>query len=121
MAVRRVVPDVAVASPEALAASRAFYAALGLVEVMDLGWVVTLASPRNPTAQVTLATHDEGAEVVPDMSIEVEDVDAVYAAVLAAGTPVVRELRDEEWGVRRFFVTDPNGKVVNVVAHRQTG
>jgi catechol 2,3-dioxygenase-like lactoylglutathione lyase family enzyme len=113
-----VVPDVRVESAQALAASRAFYAALGLVEVMDLGWAVTLASPDNPTAQITLATHDAGADLVPDMSIEVGDVDAVHAALVAAGVPVVRELRDEPWGVRRFFARDPNGRVVNVVSHR---
>jgi hypothetical protein len=27
-------------------------------------------------------------------------------------------LQDEEWGVRRFFVRDPNGRVVNVLSHR---
>lgn len=118
MGVRRVVPDVRVESPQALAASRGFYEAIGLEVVMDLGWVVTMASPGRPTAQVTLATRDEGAEVVPDMSIEVADVDAVYAAVVASGARIVLTLRDEAWGVRRFFAADPNGRVVNVLSHR---
>jgi hypothetical protein len=26
-------------------------------------------------------------------------------------------LRDEEWGVRRFMLRDPNGTVVNVLSH----
>ena len=47
------------------------------------------------------------------MSVEVEDVDAVYAAVCESGADIVRALQDEEWGVRRFFVRDPNGRVVN--------
>lgn len=118
MAVRRVVPDVRVGSAADLAASREFYGVLGLETVMDLGWVVTMAAPGNPTAQITLATRDEGADVVPDLSIEVEDVDAVYAAVVASGARIVHGLRDEEWGVRRFFAVDPNGRVVNVVSHR---
>ncbi|MDX6353323.1 MAG: hypothetical protein QOF98_226 [Streptomyces sp.] len=118
MSVRRVVPDVQVASPEALAASREFYASLGLEEVMDLGWVVTLAAPGNPTAQITLATRDESAALVPDISIEVGDVDAAHAAVVATGARIVHELRDEEWGVRRFFALDPNGRVINVVSHQ---
>lgn len=101
-----------------MAAGRRFYRTLGLEEVMDLGWVVTLASPANPTAQVTLITRDESAGTVPDMSIEVDDVDAVYAAVVASGARIVHPLRDEEWGVRRFFAEDPNGRVVNVVSHR---
>ena len=27
-------------------------------------------------------------------------------------------LTDEEWGLRRFFVRDPNGAVINVTEHR---
>ncbi len=116
MSVRRVVPDI---HSQDMEGSREFYGLLGFEEVMNLGWVMTMASPENPTAQVILMTEDRGApETPPDMSVEVEDVDAVYAAVLASGAPIVRELRDEDWGVRRFFVRDPNGKVVNVVSHR---
>ncbi|MDI2127696.1 VOC family protein [Yinghuangia seranimata] len=116
MSVRRVVPDVA---SERFAESRDFYGLLGLVEVMNHGWVMTLASPENPTAQVTFASHDATAAVRADMSIEVDDVDAVYAAVVASGAEIVHPLRDEEWGVRRFFAVDPNGRVVNVVSHRR--
>ncbi|MEU8998793.1 VOC family protein [Streptomyces caniferus] len=115
MPVRRVVPDI---QSDALEESRTFYGLLGFEEVMNLGWVMTLASPANPTAQLTFMTHDRTGPVVPDMSIEVDDVDAAHAAVLAAGADIVRPLQDEEWGVRRFFVKDPNGRVVNVVAHR---
>ncbi|MEU5954512.1 VOC family protein [Streptomyces sp. NPDC047525] len=52
------------------------------------------------------------------LSVEVDDVDAVYAAVRASGAEIVHPLQDEEWGVRRFFVRDPNGQVVNVLGHR---
>ena len=115
MTVRRVVPDI---RSDALEESRDFYGLLGLVEVMNLGWVMTLASPDNPTAQVILMGPDATAAVQPDLSIEVDDVDAVHAAVVAQGAEIVHSLRDEPWGVRRFFVRDPNGRVVNVVSHR---
>ncbi|WP_217238730.1 VOC family protein [Streptomyces sp. AC555_RSS877] len=118
MTVRRVVPDIHVRSEEAMRTNRDFYGLLGLEEVMNLGWVTTLASPSNPTAQIMFLTEERTAPVVPDMSVEVEDVDAVYARVAASGAEIVRELRDEEWGVRRFFVRDPNGRVVNVLGHR---
>ncbi|TJZ54613.1 glyoxalase [Streptomyces piniterrae] len=114
MSVRRIVPDI---QSDDLGKSREFYGLLGLEEVMNLGWVMTLGSPANPTAQVTFMTHDQTGPVTPDISIEVEDVDAVYAAVLASGAQIVRSLQDEEWGVRRFFVKDPNGRVVNVLGH----
>ncbi|WP_026127932.1 VOC family protein [Nocardiopsis lucentensis] len=114
MSVRRVVPDI---QSKAMEESRDFYGLLGLEEVMNLGWVVNLASPSNPTAQVILMSRDETAPVTPDMSIEVDDVDAVHAAVVDSGAEIVHPLQDEEWGVRRFFVRDPNGRVVNVVGH----
>lgn len=115
MAVRRVVPDI---QSDAMEESLDFYGRLGLEEVMNMGWVVTMASPSNPTAQLILMTQEQTAPVTPDLSIEVEDVDAVYEAVRAGGAEIVRELQDEEWGVRRFFVRDPNGRVVNVLNHR---
>ncbi|KOG36460.1 VOC family protein [Streptomyces resistomycificus] len=118
MTVRRIVPDIRVESEDGMSHSRDFYGLLGLEEVMHLGWVMTLASPANPTAQISFFTEERTGPVVPDLSVEVEDVDAVYAQVVASGAEVVRELRDEEWGVRRFFVRDPNGRVVNVLGHR---
>jgi catechol 2,3-dioxygenase-like lactoylglutathione lyase family enzyme len=115
MSIRRVMPDI---RSEAMEESRDFYGLLGFEEVMNHGWVMTLASPSNPTAQVTFMSHDKTAPVVPDMSIEVDDVDAAYAVMRENGAEVVHPLQDEEWGVRRFFVRDPNGRVVNVLSHR---
>jgi catechol 2,3-dioxygenase-like lactoylglutathione lyase family enzyme len=114
MSVRRVVPDI---HDENFAPNRDFYGLLGFEEVMNHGWVMTLASPSNPTAQISFAATDAAAPVVPDMSVEVEDVDAVYADVVASGAEIVYPITDEEWGVRRFFVRDPGGRVVNVLGH----
>ncbi|MER8235478.1 VOC family protein [Streptomyces sp. NPDC101490] len=115
MTVRRAVPNLRTASPER---TGGFYGLLGFEEVMDHGWIRTLASPSAPTAQISLMTRDLTAPVVPDLSVEVTDVDAVYETVRAAGAEIVHPLTDEEWGVRRFFVRDPDGRVVNVLSHR---
>ncbi|MFF2198360.1 VOC family protein [Streptomyces sp. NPDC058157] len=115
MSVRRVVPHV---RSEAVRESREFYGLLGFEEVMNHGWIMTLASPSSPTAQISFMAGDRTAPVTPDMSVEVDDVDAVYAAVRESGAEIVHPLQDEEWGVRRFFVRDPNGRVVNVLGHR---
>ena len=71
-----------------------------------------------PAAQVSVMTADKTAPVSPDFSVEVDDVDAAYAAVRDSGAEIVHPLQDEEWGVRRFFVRDPSGRVVNVLNHR---
>ncbi|MFB7946895.1 VOC family protein [Kitasatospora phosalacinea] len=115
---RRVVPNLRVAGEGAQRRNLEFYRLLGLEEAMNHGWIMTLFAPGNPTAQLSLATRDGTAPVVPDLSVEVDDVDATYAAVQESGAEIVHPLRDEEWGVRRFFVRDPNGRVVNVLGHR---
>ncbi|NEC48354.1 glyoxalase [Actinospica acidiphila] len=115
MTVRRVVPNLQSENPER---NGEFYGLLGFEEVMNHGWITTLASPSNPTAQVSVMTEDATAPVHPDLSVEVDDVDAVYEAVRKSGAEIVHPLQDEEWGVRRFFVRDPDGRVVNVLGHR---
>ncbi len=113
--IRRVVPDITTAD---LATSRDFYTGLlGFEVAMDLGWVVTLASPTNPTAQITLVAPTDDP-VHADISIEVDDVDAVHAQVTERHLEIVYPLTDEDWGVRRFFVRDPNGVMLNIVSHR---
>jgi uncharacterized glyoxalase superfamily protein PhnB len=83
-----------------------------------LGFVVTLASPTNPTAQITIMRDDGSSRVLPRVTVEVADVNAAHAEAVRRGAEVVYPLTDEPWGVRRFFVRDPNGVVINVMGHR---
>lgn len=116
MGVRRVVPNLQAEDP---AASAGFFGdVLGLEIVMDHGWIVTYADPADRTAQVSLMREDASAPVRPDASIEVDDVDAVHAAAIHGGYEIVHPLTDEPWGVRRFFVREPNGRVLNILSHR---
>ncbi|MCC7540506.1 MAG: VOC family protein [Deltaproteobacteria bacterium] len=48
--------------------------------------------------------------------LEVADVDAEHARLVAAGVPIVRPLQDNPWGDRSFMVNDPAG--VGVYVHR---
>ena len=115
MTVRRVVPNLTVAD---LAGARdAYVATLGLTEVMNHGWILTLAD-ADRGHQISLMTEDLTASVNPDVSVEVDDVDAAHDAAVAAGLQIVHPLTDEQWGVRRFFFADPSGNVVNVLSHR---
>ena len=116
MSVRRIVPNIISADPSA---SRPFYeGVLGLDTAMDMGWIITFASPSNPTAQISVVASNTRSEPHADVSIEVADVDACHAAALRQGCSIVYPLTDEPWGVRRFFVRDPNGAIVNVVGHK---
>jgi catechol 2,3-dioxygenase-like lactoylglutathione lyase family enzyme len=115
MSVRRIVPDI---RSSELDASRRFYEeVIGLQVAMDLGFVMTLVSPSNPTAQLTLMRGDDQNALLPHISVEVADVNEVHARAVSRGLPIVYPLTDESWGVRRFFVTDPSGTIVNVLSH----
>jgi catechol 2,3-dioxygenase-like lactoylglutathione lyase family enzyme len=115
MSVKRIVPDFQAQEP---GASREFYEdVLGLEVAMDLGWIVTFSAPDSSAAQISVMRHDATASVQPDASIEVDDVNAVHAAAQRLGYEIVHPLTDEPWGVRRFFVRDPTGKVLNVLTH----
>jgi catechol 2,3-dioxygenase-like lactoylglutathione lyase family enzyme len=119
MTVRRVMPVLTVTDVEAT--RDAYVRVLGLREVMNLGWIVTLASPDGSGElrhQVSLMTKDATAPVNPNVSIEVDDVDAAHQAAVAAGLTIVHPLSDEDWGVRRFFFADAAGNVINVLMHR---
>lgn len=115
MGVQRIVPDLISRSPDA--AKRFYGEVFGLRPVMDHGWILTLADPDRPEVHISLMTHDETAPVIPAVSIEVDDVDACHAAAVNAGVEIVHPLTDEPWGVRRFFLRDPDGHVINVLGH----
>ena len=115
MSIRRVVPDI---TCNRIHESRKFYTEfLGFDVAMDMDWVVTLVSPSNPTAQITMVQETGSAAPQPNITIEIDDVDAVHAKAIGLGLKVVYPLTDEPWGVRRFFVTDPNGVIINVMSH----
>ena len=81
--------------------------------------VLGLAAPANPRAQVLIPPPGmESPE--PAFGVDVgspDAVDAAYAAAQERGLRIVYALTNEPWGVRRFFVEDPGGTVVNVLAH----
>lgn len=123
MTVRRIVANLESRDPAAL---RAFYTELfGLDVAMDLGWVVTLAGEDPAPVQLNLLDSDPDPEApgaapgpVPHLSIEVDDVDAVHARAQDLGVPIEMGLTDEPWGVRRCFLRDPDGRLLNVLSHR---
>lgn len=115
MTVKRIIPNIASSDP---AEARAFYEnLLGLKLVMDFGWILTFAEDTVTTPQLSVASQGGAGTPVPDISIEVDKVDAVYKKALAAGYDITYPLQDEEWGVRRFLVRDPAGKLLNILSH----
>jgi catechol 2,3-dioxygenase-like lactoylglutathione lyase family enzyme len=85
MAVKRIVANIATDQVED---AKAFYAdILGLNLVMDLGWILTFAAGEAAAPQISIATEGGSGTPVPDLSIEVDNLDEVHHQhVLAAGS-----------------------------------
>ena len=114
MAVRRIKPNIL---SERFAESRSFYNdVIGLEGGNGLDWIMFFGTSQ-PEVQLSVMKLDIKANIHPDISIEVDDVDDVYERARTAGAEIVYPLTDEEWGLRRFFVRDPNGAVINVTQH----
>jgi predicted enzyme related to lactoylglutathione lyase len=116
MTVLRIVANLPAADPRV---ARSFYEhLLGLDVVMNHDWILTFAADTRMTTQVSFASEGGNGTEVPRLSIEVDDVDDVYGRATESGYEIVYPLTDEPWGVRRFFVRDPLGNAINILAHQ---
>lgn len=114
MGVRRIKPNI---RSDRFDESRAFYGdVIGLEEHGGLDWILFFGTDKREV-QLSVMRLDIEAGIHPDVSVEVDDVDAVYQRAVDAGSEIVYPLTDEDWGLRRFFVRDPNGAVINVTQH----
>jgi len=114
MAVKRIKPNI---RSDRFEESRAFYGdVIGLQEDGSLDWILFFGTDQREV-QLSVMALDIKAHVHADVSIEVDDVDVVHDRAVTAGAEIVYPLTDEDWGLRRFFVRDPNGTVINVTQH----
>jgi catechol 2,3-dioxygenase-like lactoylglutathione lyase family enzyme len=115
MKVKRIVANIE--TPD-VAAARGFYGELlGLDLLMDHGWIATYGSRAAMSVQISFASQGGSGAPVPDLSIEVDDLDAALERMRGAGVFIEYGPVDEPWGVRRFYVRDPFGKLVNILVH----
>ena len=117
MTVKRIVANMLTAEP---GLAKPFYGDIfDMHPVMDHGWIQTCAADGDWAGpQLSFASEGGSGAPVPDLSIEVDDLDAVLERARAAGHVITYGPVDEPWGVRRFFLRDPFGRLVNVLAHR---
>jgi catechol 2,3-dioxygenase-like lactoylglutathione lyase family enzyme len=115
MLVRRIIPNLNV--DDATTGHEFYEEFLGLRKEFDLGWVASFRSPVNPSVQVSLVSGDATAPEQSSLTVQVADVDAAYAEAQRRGYEIVHPLTKEPWGLRRFFVRDPHGIVVNIAGH----
>lgn len=115
MKVKRIVANV---ETKRVGAAKRFYGQiLGLDLLMDHGWIATYGSATKMTVQVSFASEGGSSTPVPDLSIEVDDVEEALRRMRKGRFKIEYPLTEEPWGVRRFFVRDPFGRVVNILEH----
>ncbi|GGH14932.1 glyoxalase [Sphingobacterium alkalisoli] len=115
MKVKRIVTNV---STQQIDAANRFYGeVLGLDILMDYGWITSYGNTENMHVQIAFAMEGGAGTDVPDVSIEVDDVEVAYARMKEYGYHVEYGPVDESWGVRRFYVRDPFGKLINILMH----
>jgi lactoylglutathione lyase len=115
MIVKRIVTNIA--ASEVSKARRFYVDVLGLEVAMDLGWIVTFASSAQAQPQLTVAIEGGSGTPVPDISVEVDDLEEAARRVRQHGFAIEYGPVSEPWGVRRFYVRDPLGRLVNILAH----
>lgn len=115
MKVRRIVSNTAASD---ISKAAGFYRdILGLDLIMDHGWFQTYGSDEKMRVQIGFGSEGGSGTPVPDLSIEVDDLDAALERVKEANIPVEYGPVSEPWGVRRFYVRDPFGKLINILQH----
>ncbi|MGY0035732.1 VOC family protein [Pedobacter sp. NJ-S-72] len=115
MKVKRIVANIA--SSEIAKAKLFYIDLLGMEVLMDQGWITTYGSEEKMSVQISFASEGGSGTLVPDLSIEVDDVDTAYRLMEEHNFKIEYKLANEPWGVRRFYVRDPFGKLVNILAH----
>jgi catechol 2,3-dioxygenase-like lactoylglutathione lyase family enzyme len=113
--VKRIVSNIA--TPDVDKANAFYKDVLGLEVLMDLGWIRTYGSSAKMTIQVSVMSEGGSGTAVPDISIEVDDVEEALVRVRKAGIAIEYGPATEPWGVRRFYVRDPLGKLINILQH----
>ena len=116
MSVKRIVANIGSNDMEA---GRAFYGdLLGMSVIMDHGWIMTFGSGGTASPQLSIASEGGSGTAVPDLSIEVDNFSEVLAAVRDRKIDIEYGPVTESWGVTRFYVRDPFGRLINILTHQ---
>ncbi|WP_164669378.1 VOC family protein [Virgibacillus doumboii] len=115
MKVKRIVANV---ETEDITKAKHFYGeVLGLEQLMNLEFIATYGSHETMETQISFLSEGGSGTQVPDLSIEVDDFDDALTRIKESGIPIEYGPAREPWGVHRFYVRDPFGKLVNILIH----
>ncbi len=78
---------------------------------------ISFLLPNHPTQQPLFKPAFAGKGVY--ITIEVDDVDALYQEMISKDVHIEIPIRDEPWGDRHFAIKDPNGIGIDLVKYQQ--
>lgn len=79
--------------------------------------VLSFLLPNHPTQQPLFQPQFQGEGMY--LTIEVDDVDAIYQEVVKKNIKIEIDIRNEPWGDRHFAIKDPNGIGIDIVEYHQ--
>lgn len=86
-----------------------------LMHTPDSTAEISFLLPHHPSQQPFFHSPYQGQGMY--LTIEVDDVDALYQKIREKGVEIKIELRDEPWGDRHFAIEDPNGIGIDLVKY----
>jgi predicted enzyme related to lactoylglutathione lyase len=103
MKIKRIVPNIATKDVEA--AKRFYCGALGLDVAIDMGWIMTFEADASMSPQLSVARRGGSDTALPDVSIEVDDLDEALSPIILS--PISRDratdVNCQAIGTRRRF------------------
>lgn len=78
---------------------------------------ISFLLPNHPTQQPLFQVPFQGEGMY--LTIEVEEVDALYDELKAKGVDIKIDIRNEAWGDRHFAIQDPNGIGIDIVTYKK--
>ena len=78
---------------------------------------ISFLLPNHPTQQPLFQAPFQGEGMY--LTIEVEEVDALYDELKAKGVDIKIDIRNEAWGDRHFAIQDPNGIGIDIVTYKK--
>ena len=117
MKVQRIVSNIKTSEIDIKKAETFYRDFLGLDLLMDQGWIRTYGLPSQMPIQVSFVVQEDSGVDVPALSVEVDDLTLAIEQATRLDIAIEYGPKTEEWGVRRFFVRDPFGQLVNIMQH----
>lgn len=105
------------------ASARFYIDHLNFTALFESDWYIHLQSTEDETVNLAILRFDH--ETIPEegrklsqgviLNFEVEDPDACYSRMQAAGLTILKPLCDEAFGQRHFITRDQDGILIDII------